>query len=183
VSLDFDVVSVKQMITTCYSPPEESKIINLPLFLVTLPRSAKFQEIFILQSVCHIAIRVEAYRDRNGLSQFHNCQQFGHVWQTASKHPAACGAEGSPTQEVPLEREYIFHPNMQLLSVGGRRHPPSSKLSGLQIREGGDAGVAEETQDYKGKGVLFQPHHSRRPSRRHSEARERNSSSLRHNRC
>jgi hypothetical protein len=40
VSLNFDVVSVKQMTATCRSPPKESKIINLPLFLVTLPKTA-----------------------------------------------------------------------------------------------------------------------------------------------
>jgi hypothetical protein len=62
VSLGFDVVSVKQMTATRQSPPEESKIINLALFLVTLPRTAKSQEIFRLPSLCHIAIRVETYR-------------------------------------------------------------------------------------------------------------------------
>jgi hypothetical protein len=41
VSLGFDVVSVQQMIATRRSPPEEYRIINLPLFLVTLPRTAK----------------------------------------------------------------------------------------------------------------------------------------------
>jgi hypothetical protein len=60
VSLGFDVVSVKQMTVTHCSPPEECKIINLPLFLVTLLRIAKSQEIFHLSSLCHIAIRVEA---------------------------------------------------------------------------------------------------------------------------
>jgi hypothetical protein len=53
VGLDFDVVSVKQMTATRRSPPEESKIINLPLFLVTLPRTAKSQDIFRL---CYAAI-------------------------------------------------------------------------------------------------------------------------------
>jgi hypothetical protein len=45
------------------------------------------------------------------------------------------------------EREYIIHPNVLHLSVGGRRKTPSSKLSGLQTREGGDAEeeVAEDT--------------------------------------
>jgi hypothetical protein len=62
VSLSFDVVSVKQMTATHRSPPKKSKIINLPLFLVTLLRTAKSQEIFRLSSLCHIAIRVEAYR-------------------------------------------------------------------------------------------------------------------------
>jgi hypothetical protein len=58
-SLGFDVVS-KQITTTCRSPPEESKVTNLPILLVTLPRTAKFQEIFRLPSLCHIATRVEA---------------------------------------------------------------------------------------------------------------------------
>jgi hypothetical protein len=79
VSLGFDVISVKQMTTTRRSTTEESKVINLPLFLVTLPRTAKSQEIFRLPSLCHIAIRVDAYRAQNSLTQCHNCQQFGHV--------------------------------------------------------------------------------------------------------
>jgi hypothetical protein len=62
ISDGFDVVSIKQMTATGRSPPEESKTINLPLFLVTLPRTAKSQEMFRLSSLCHIAIRVEAYR-------------------------------------------------------------------------------------------------------------------------
>jgi hypothetical protein len=44
VSLGFDVVSVKQMTATRSSLPEESKIINLPPFLVILPRTAKSKE-------------------------------------------------------------------------------------------------------------------------------------------
>jgi hypothetical protein len=64
---------------------------------------------------------------------------------------------------MPREREYIFHPNMLQLPVGGRRKTPSRQLSELQTREGGDAEkeVAEDTQDYNGKAVLFQPHLSR----------------------
>jgi hypothetical protein len=69
----------------------------------------------------------------------------------------------SPTQGVPPKREYIFHPNVLQLPVGGRRKTPSRKLSGLQTRGGGDAEeeVAEDIQGYNGKGVLFQPYHSR----------------------
>jgi hypothetical protein len=45
---------------------------------------------------------------------------------------------------------------MLQLPVGGGRKTPSRQLSGLQTREG-DAGkeVAEDTQIYNGKGVLF----------------------------
>jgi hypothetical protein len=63
----------------------------------------------------------------------------------------------SPTQGVPRERKYT---NMLQLSAGGRRKP-QSPLSGLQTREGGDEKyVAEDTQDYIGEGVIFQPHNS-----------------------
>jgi hypothetical protein len=62
VNLGFDVVSVKQMTTTRRSSPEDAKTTNLSLFLVTLFKTAKSQEIFRLPSFYHIAIRVEAYR-------------------------------------------------------------------------------------------------------------------------
>jgi hypothetical protein len=62
VSLGLVVINVNQMAATRRSPPEGSKTINLPLFLITLSRTAKSQEIFRLPSLCHIAIRVEAYR-------------------------------------------------------------------------------------------------------------------------
>jgi hypothetical protein len=80
VSLGFEVINVNHMIATRRSPSDGSKTINLPLFLMTLPRTTKLQEIFRLQSLYHIAIRVEAYRAQNGLMQCQNFQQFGHVW-------------------------------------------------------------------------------------------------------
>jgi hypothetical protein len=89
VSLGFHLISVKQMTTTRWSPSKEPKSLNLPLFLVTLPRLAKSQEIFHLQSLCHIAITVEAYRAQSALTQCHNCQQFGHVWANC-KQPPRC---------------------------------------------------------------------------------------------
>jgi hypothetical protein len=46
VSLGFHVISVKQMTATCQSPSYGSTTINLPLFLITLLRMAKSQEIF-----------------------------------------------------------------------------------------------------------------------------------------
>jgi hypothetical protein len=43
VSLGFDVVSVKQMSSIRRSPEQGTTSVNLPLFLVTLPRTAKSQ--------------------------------------------------------------------------------------------------------------------------------------------
>jgi hypothetical protein len=74
MELDFDIISVKQITSNRRSQSEETPTKNLPLFLITLPRKAKSQEIFRLTALCHTAISVEAYRARNGLTHCHNCQ-------------------------------------------------------------------------------------------------------------
>jgi hypothetical protein len=51
--------------------------VNIPLFLITSPRTSKFKEIMKLGSLCHTAIRVGAYKDQTGHTQCYNCQQFG----------------------------------------------------------------------------------------------------------
>jgi hypothetical protein len=53
VSLSFDVISVKQMTASRQSSPEGTTIIDIPLFLITLPRTAKSKEIFRVPSLCH----------------------------------------------------------------------------------------------------------------------------------
>jgi hypothetical protein len=57
--LGFEVISVRQM-STARRSPEETTSITLPLFLVTLPRTTKSQDLFRLSNLCH-------------------CQKFGHV--------------------------------------------------------------------------------------------------------
>jgi hypothetical protein len=89
VNLGFEVISVKQMSTTHRSPAGRMATVNIPLFLVNLPRMSKFHEIFKLMSPCHIAIRVEACKAQTGLMQSYDCQQFGHVW-TNCKQPSQC---------------------------------------------------------------------------------------------
>jgi hypothetical protein len=79
VELGFDAVSVKQMTTSHRSPLEDPAKGNLPLFLITLPRNEKSQDIFKLTGLCHISIKVEAYKNHNGLTQCFSCQKFGHV--------------------------------------------------------------------------------------------------------
>jgi hypothetical protein len=95
-NLGFEVISVKQMTTTRRSPSDETTTWNLPLFLITLPRTAKLQDIFKLPCLCHISIKVEAYRGQTGLTQSHNSQQFGHVWANSKQPPpVVCGAEAA----------------------------------------------------------------------------------------
>jgi hypothetical protein len=79
VDLGFYVVSVKQM-SSARRSPEGSKPVTLSLFLVTLPRTQKSQEIFKLSNLCYICIKVEAYKSQSSLTQCYNCQKFGHVW-------------------------------------------------------------------------------------------------------
>jgi hypothetical protein len=47
VSLVFDVISRKQMAATFRSPPEESKTINLPLFLITFAEDGEIPRNFL----------------------------------------------------------------------------------------------------------------------------------------
>jgi hypothetical protein len=104
VDLGFDIISVKQMYTTCRSPAEGTTTVNNPLFLITLPRMSKSHEIFKLTSLCHIAIKVEVYKAQTGLVQCYYCQKFCHVsakWKQPH-HYMWCG--GSHLHEVCPEK-------------------------------------------------------------------------------
>jgi hypothetical protein len=165
VSLDLDVVSAKQITATRRSPPEESKIINLPLFLVTLPRTAgQSQEIFRLSSLCHTAIRVEVYRAQNDLTQCHNCQQFGHVRANYKQPPRCLWFGGGHLHKECTEKGNTSSVptccNCQLAE--GEEPQPANFRDCRHAKEEMQKKVAENTQDYNGEGVRFQPHHPRR---------------------
>jgi hypothetical protein len=134
VNLGFDVLSVKQMTTTRRSSSDETATTrNLHLFLVTLPMTAKSQEIFHLPSLCHISIRVEAYRAQTGLTQCHNCQQFGNVWSKCKQLPRClwCGS-GHLHKECLEMGNPASTPSMLQLPVSGGRESSSRQLSRLQ---------------------------------------------------
>jgi hypothetical protein len=126
--LGFSILSVKQMTANCPSPEGGSHAVNLPLFLVTHNRSPKSQEIFKLSSLCHIMIRVEAYRAQNGLTHCFNCQQFGHVWANCRQPPRClwCGG-GHLHKECPEAEKEDSTPNCCNcnLQEGERPHPSS----------------------------------------------------------
>jgi hypothetical protein len=110
VSLGFDIISVKQMIATCHSPPEGTATINIPLFLMTLPRTAKSLEMFSLPSLCHISIRVEHYKVQNGLTQCNNCQKFAHVWENCKQPPCClCVVAATCTRSVLKKEIHLPH--------------------------------------------------------------------------
>jgi hypothetical protein len=126
MELGFDIISVKQMTSTHWSQSEETPTKNLPLFLITLPRTAESQEIFRLTALCHIAIRVEVYRAQNGLTQCHNCQQFGHIWANYKQPPCRLWCGGGHLHKKCPEKENAASTltccNCQL-AEGEKAHP------------------------------------------------------------
>jgi hypothetical protein len=128
VYLGFDITSVKQMSTNRRSTSEKSVPQQLHLFLITLPRTEKSKEIFKLATLCHVVIRVEAYRAQSGLTQCHNCQQFGHVWANYKQSPRClwCGG-GRLHKECPEKKNAASTPaccNCQL-AEGAKPTPPT----------------------------------------------------------
>jgi len=94
--LGYSVFSVKQMTASRPSPEGGSHTLNLPLFLVTLPKNSKSQEIFQLNSLCHIVDRVEAYRTQNALTQCFSYQKLSYLGKLqTTNHLEACGVEAA----------------------------------------------------------------------------------------
>jgi hypothetical protein len=60
VELGFDIISVKQMSSRKNIRDGGTQVTNLPLFLVTLPRTANSKNIFKLTNLCNIIFKVEA---------------------------------------------------------------------------------------------------------------------------
>jgi hypothetical protein len=59
VDFGYDVITVKKM-TTARRSPEGTTTTNLSWCLITLPRTAKSQEIFKVARLCHISVKVES---------------------------------------------------------------------------------------------------------------------------
>jgi hypothetical protein len=78
--LGFNVINVRQNDVHSKST-QSTKPCGSSLFLVTLTRSIKSQEIFKLNSFNHIIIKVQLYRAQTGLEQCYNCQNFGRLGQ------------------------------------------------------------------------------------------------------
>jgi hypothetical protein len=103
----FDVMSVKQMTSSRRSLPEAGQKpakVSLPIFIINLNRKEKSQEIFKLTGLCHISVRVEAYKISSNLTQCHNCQQFGHVWANCNQPLRCMWCEGGHLHKENLEK-------------------------------------------------------------------------------
>jgi hypothetical protein len=99
-ALGFAVISVRQLTSKRPHAP-----VSPPLFLITLQRSDKSQEIFQIASLSHVMIKVETYRARTGLTQCYNCQQFGHIWANCKQPPKCVWCGGGHTHKDCPEKD------------------------------------------------------------------------------
>jgi hypothetical protein len=146
-----------------------------------LPRTAKFQEIFRLPSLCHIAIRVEAYRAQSGLAQCQNCQKFGQVWANCKQPPRClwCGG-GHLYKECPEKGNTSSISTCCKCRAAGRQKPIPPIIGAVDTRRR----RCRSRRRYpglqrEGCSVPTSPLQAC-PLRRRSEVRQRTSSSLRH---
>ena len=125
LALGYKVHNVRQM-TSTRQQAGGSQSQALPLFVITLERNEKSQQIFKLTHLSHIIIQVEAYRARTGLTQCYNCQQFGHVWANCKQPPRClwCGG-GHRHKECPEKENNNSSPSCCncKLTEGERPHP------------------------------------------------------------
>jgi hypothetical protein len=85
--LGFNIMKVRQMMATRTAINSQTHVEPLPLFLVTLTRNVKSQQIHNLNSLNYIIIKVELYRAQPDFTHCHNCHNFGHVWANCKQPP------------------------------------------------------------------------------------------------
>jgi hypothetical protein len=86
------------------------------LFLITLPITTKSQEIFKLTGLCHIAIKVEAYKAQTGLTAKSSVMSG----LTAGNPPVACGA-GAATYTRSARKKRMLHLHHHAATASWRR--------------------------------------------------------------
>jgi hypothetical protein len=90
--LGFNVINAIQLMANRRAPNGQTCVETLPLIFVTLTRNVKSQEIFQLNGLSNIIVKVESYRAQTGLTQYYNCQNFGHVWANCKQPLDVSGA-------------------------------------------------------------------------------------------
>jgi hypothetical protein len=132
-ALGFSVISVRQMTVSRSQPQGGTRFVNIALFLITLTRNQKLQEIFKLTSLSSIMIKVEAYRARS-LTQCHTCQQFGHVWANCKQPPCClwCGG-GHLHKECPEKTNDNSKTNCCNCKLGLEDKPHPSNYGGSKL--------------------------------------------------
>jgi hypothetical protein len=94
---------------------------NLPLFLVTLRRNVKSQEIVKLNKLNYIIIEVESYRIQTGLGQCYNSKTLAMAEPTVSFPLDVCGLVVTTCTGNAPKEEYRMYAYLLLLHLSRRR--------------------------------------------------------------
>jgi hypothetical protein len=128
--LGFNVINVRQMTATQTAPNEQTHMKPSLYTLSPLPGNIKSEEIFKLNILNHIIIKVELYRAQAGLIQCNNCENSGHVWANCKQPPQClwcCG--GHLLRQCPEKTNTESMPSCSncTLVEGKKPHPASFK--------------------------------------------------------
>ncbi|GFW29803.1 nucleic-acid-binding protein from transposon X-element [Trichonephila clavipes] len=102
-SQGFNVEKVAQLTRSKTKAP-------LPIFMVELPKKPNSPDIFKLKKCCYLAVQVDAFNRRPGVSQCYNCNLFNHSSKNCFMHTRClkCG-ESHRTNDCPI-KEKIQNP-------------------------------------------------------------------------
>jgi hypothetical protein len=146
------------------SPAEGTTTVNIPLFLTSLPRTSKSHEIFKLMRLCHIAVRVETYKAKTGLTQCYNCQNSAMSGLIADSLRVVCGVEAVTCTRNTQKRvmRSLYRPAANASWWRERNLiPPTTEAAAMPRKRCKRERVAESAQEYNGMDVLFQPQPTR----------------------
>lgn len=81
--------------------------VPMPLFLVTLTQTEMHEQIHHHQYILDLRVKIEEYRGREGPSQCHKCQEFGHTQRNCGRPPRCvkCTTDDHFTADCPKEKE------------------------------------------------------------------------------
>lgn len=155
MGLGFDVISVKHMTNKRRSSAKGIVTANLPLFLITLPRKAKSQQMFTSSRHCHFAIIVEAYTVQNILTQCYNCQKLSTCEQIGSNLPVSCAVWAiTCTRTVQRNGTLDYRRATTASWLKEIGHIPPNTGAAVTRRKLCEK-VQGSTQDYKWKGIVL----------------------------
>jgi hypothetical protein len=170
------------MTTTRRSSSDETATTrNLPLFLITLPRTAKSQEIFLLPRICHIFVRVVAYRAQTGLFNVITAKSFDTSGLTVGNLLVVCGAKAATCTRSAKRRETML-PFQHAAIAGWRRERkliPSIIGVASKPKKNCKEGRLREHPNLPRAGCSQTASRQVSPSRRQSEAAQSRGNNLR----
>lgn len=81
--------------------------VPMPLFLITLSQTERHEQIHQQKFILDLQVKIEEYRGREGPSQCHKCQEFGHTQRNCGRPPRCvkCTADDHMTADCPKEKE------------------------------------------------------------------------------